>query len=114
MEFSGVMHITERIDACVDFYAALLDSEAERGAGWARFSLPGGVMLALHTPWSPDLPSQGGSTVCLLRVASLDDERERLADHGIAVGDAHDIPGGAVATLTDPDGRLVQLMVSSD
>lgn len=71
-----------------------------------------GVMLGLHTPWSPGLQSAGGSTVCLLEVASLDAERDRLATHGITLGEAHDIPGGAVATTSDPDGRLVQLMVS--
>lgn len=110
MELSGVMLITDRLDACADFYGALLGVEGDRGAGWVHYPLPGGRMLALHTPWSPDLASEGGSTVLLLDVASLAEESGRLAPHGIALGEPHAIPGGQVATLADPDGRLVQLV----
>jgi predicted enzyme related to lactoylglutathione lyase len=110
MRLTGVMHITQRLDECADFYAALVGSDPERGAGWARFTLPDGSMIALHTPWSPDLAVEGSSSVTLIGVASLADERERLAASGLALGDPHDIPGGAVATIADPDGRLVQLM----
>jgi predicted enzyme related to lactoylglutathione lyase len=110
MRLTGVMQITERLDACAEFYAALVGREPERGAGWARFTLPDGSMIALHTPWSADLAREAGSSVTLVGVASLEDERVRLAAAGLVLGEPHDIPGGAVATIADPDGRLVQLM----
>jgi predicted enzyme related to lactoylglutathione lyase len=104
------MLITNRLDECATFYAALVGTAPERGAGWANFALPGGAMLALHTPWSPALTAEGGSTVALLDVDSLDAESQRLSGSGIVLGEPHDIPGGRVATTSDPDGRLVQLI----
>jgi predicted enzyme related to lactoylglutathione lyase len=110
MEFSGVMLITNRLDACADFYRVLLDTEPERGAGWVHYRLADGRMLALHTPWDPSMTAEGGSSVTLLEVASLDEEVARLQGTMIAVSEPHDIPGGRVITTSDPDGRLVQLM----
>ncbi len=110
MELSGLMLITNRLDACADYYTALLGCDPERGAGWVHFALPGGRMLALHTPWSPDLPSEGGSTVALFDVTSLAEEASRLEGSGIELSEPHDIPGGRVVTTSDPDGRLVQLV----
>ena len=92
MELSGLMLITNRLDACADYYTALLGCDPERGAGWVHFALPGGRMLALHTPWSPDLPSEGGSTVALLRRLSLARGGEPAQGAGIELSEPHDIP----------------------
>lgn len=110
MQTDGTMLITTNLDACIAFYSTLLDVSAELGAGWAQFGLGDGTMVALHTPWQEGMTTQGGSHVLLLRVDSLAEESVRLRAAGLDVSEPHDIPGGAVVSVTDPDGRLVQLI----
>ena len=113
MRYDGTMLITERLEECQHFYAALLSTQSDPGAGWARFALADGSWIALHTPWQPGMTTSGGSLVMLLEVDSLGDEIARLTAAGIACSEAHEIPGGAVVTITDPDGRMIQLIAYS-
>ena len=110
MRYDGTMLITDRLEECQRFYADLLSVEHEGGAGWARFALADGSWIALHTPWRPGMTTTGGSQVLLLKVDSLDDETARLSAVGIACSEPHEIPGGAVVTINDPDGRTIQLI----
>lgn len=110
MRYDGTMLITDRLEECQRFYGALLGIDAETGAGWANFPLADGSFLALHTPWRPGMTTTGGSQVLLLRVGSLAEEAARLSVAGIPCSEPHDIPGGAVVTITDPDGRTIQLI----
>lgn len=107
------MLITERFDECREFYALLLEVEPDPGAGWARFGLADGSWIALHTPWRPGMTTSGGSHVMLLEVDSLEQETARLSESGIACSEPHEIPGGAVVTIADPDGRSIQLIAYS-
>ncbi|MCX6458782.1 MAG: VOC family protein [Actinobacteria bacterium] len=113
MQTDGTMLITNNIDACIPFYSALLDASAELGAGWAQFTLSDGTIVALHTPWEEGMTTHGGSHVLLLRVDSLTEQAVRLGHAGLDVSEPHEIPGGAVVGLTDPDGRTVQLIERS-
>ena len=108
------MLITDRLVESQRFYAALLGTQSDPGAGWARFALADGSWIALHTPWQPGLTTSGGSQVLLLQVDSLADEITRLTAAGIACSEPHEIPGGAVVTITDPDERTIQLIAYSD
>ena len=110
MRYDGTMLITDRLEECQRFYADLLSVEHEGGAGWARFALADGSWIALHTPWRPGMTTTGGSQVVLLKVDSLDDETARLTSVGIDCSEPHEIPGGAVVTIADPDGRTIQLI----
>jgi catechol 2,3-dioxygenase-like lactoylglutathione lyase family enzyme len=111
MRMDGLMLITSRIDACEEFYERLVgEPAAEHGKGWVQFSLAGDQILSLHTPWSAEMQSEGGSSVLLLLITSALEESVRLTALGIDVSDPHEIPGGQVLTVTDPDGRLVQLV----
>ena len=108
------MLMTERLEECARFYATLLGTESAPGAGWARFALANGSWIALHTPWRPGMTTRGGSQTMLLAVDSLEDEVARLTAAGIACSEPHEIPGGAVVTVTDPDDRTIQLIAYSD
>ena len=114
MRYDGTMLMTDRLEECQRFLAALLMVEPEAGAGWARFALADGSWIALHTPWRPGMTTIGGSQVVLLQVDSLDDEAARLTALGIVCSEPHEIPGGAVVTITDPDDRTIQLIAYSD
>ena len=114
MEYDGTMLITERLDECRAFYAALLGTESDPGAGWARFALADGSWIALHTPWRPGMTTTGGSQVMLFSVDSLEFDSARLAAAGIECSEPHEIPGGAVVTRSDPDGRTIQLISYAD
>ena len=114
MRYDGTMLMTDRLEECQRFYAALLMVEPEGGAGWARFALADGSWIALHPPWRPGMTTIGGSQVVLLQVDSLDDEAARLTALGIVCSEPHEIPGGAVVTITDPDDRTIQLIAYSD
>ncbi len=114
MKYDGTMLITERLEECQRFYAALLRLTPEGGAGWARFALTDVSWIALHAPWRPGMTTSGGSQVMLLEVDSLEAETARLVEAGIVCSEPHDIPGGAVVTITDPDGRMIQLVAYSD
>ncbi|MEY4170377.1 MAG: Glyoxalase-like domain [Actinomycetota bacterium] len=107
------MLITERFDECRAFYSLLLDAAPTPGVGWARFGLADGSWIALHTPWRPGMTTTGGSHVMLLEVDSLEDESARLTSSGITCSEPHEIPGGAVVTIADPDGRIIQLIAYS-
>jgi predicted enzyme related to lactoylglutathione lyase len=56
------------------------------------------------------MTTSGGSQVMLLQVDSLEEESARLTSAGIACSEPHEIPGGAVVTVDDPDGRTIQLI----
>lgn len=114
MKHDGTMLITEQLEECRAFYSVLLGSDADPGAGWARFTLANGSWIALHTPWRPGMTTSGGSQVMLLQVDSLEAESARLTSAGIACSEPHEIPGGAVVSLTDPDGRSIQLISYAD
>jgi predicted enzyme related to lactoylglutathione lyase len=113
MRYDGTMLITERFDECRAFYSLLLDAAPTPGVGWARFGLADGSWIALHTPWWSCPAATGGSHVMLLEVDSLEDESARLTSSGIACSEPHEIPGGAVVTIADPDGRTIQLIAYS-
>ncbi|MFM7147663.1 MAG: VOC family protein [Actinomycetales bacterium] len=108
--YEGTMLMTERMHECRHFYRDLLGVEEEVGSGWAMFRLDDGSMLALHAPWEEGMTVTGGSTVLLLRVASLQAQAARLLERGIRCSPPHEIPQGAVSTILDPDGRMVQLV----
>lgn len=110
IDYHGTMLLTEQMDACRAFYRSLLAVAEEVGSGWARFQLGDGTMLALHAPWQEGMTVQGGSQVLLLQVQSLAAHATRLAALGIDASSGHEIPGGAVVTIHDPDGRMVQLI----
>ena len=110
MRYDGTMLMTDQIDDCRAFYWSLLGVEPEAGAGWAKFPLSDGSYVALHSPWRPGMTTTGGSQVLLLQVDSLVAETTRLAGLGIQGSEPHEIPGGAVITLQDPDGRTIQLI----
>jgi predicted enzyme related to lactoylglutathione lyase len=113
MRYDGTMLITERLEECQEFYAALLETAPEGGVGWARFALADGSWIALHTPWQPGMTATGGSQVLLLQVDSLEGETARLTAAGIVCSEPHEIPGGAVVSVTDPDDRTIQLIAYS-
>lgn len=110
MRYDGTMFMTEQLEACKNFFRDLLGEEPEMGAGWANFPLPDDTFIALHTPWRPGMTTTGGSQVLLLKVDSLATESARLTALGIACSEPHEIPGGAVVTISDPDGRTIQLI----
>jgi len=106
-----IFGITWHMDKCIDFYERILGMDAvSKSPYWTEFALANGVRFALHPPGDDALCSVSGGWICALRVSNLSELEARLRECGIDVGARHQIPGGELITISDPDGRPVQVM----
>ena len=109
-----IFGITWHMDKCIDFYERILGMSAvSKSPYWTEFALENGVRFALHPPGDDALCTVNGGWICALRVADLSEIEARLHECGIDFSARHQIPGGELITLSDPDGRPVQLVQRS-
>ena len=106
-----IFGITWHMDKCIDFYERILGMPVvSKSPYWTEFALENGVRFALHPPGDDGLCTVNGGWICALRVDDLSAVEASLRKNGIDVGSRHQIPGGELITLSDPDGRPVQII----
>jgi predicted enzyme related to lactoylglutathione lyase len=93
----------------VSFYRDTLGLPLQvESPGWSQFDLGNGAFLGLHPAMGQGTPAAGwvpGFSVDDIKAA-----RQRLIDQGSSISlDFHDIPGGVVLEVRDPDGNPIQL-----
>jgi len=96
----------------VGFYrdAVGLSLEVE-SPGWSSFSLGGGASLGLHIARSPSGEKGGRGWVPGLRVEDIKATKDRIVESGgREAGGYHDIPGGVILDLQDPEGNVFEVV----
>ena len=94
----------------VDFYRDVVGLPIEmESPGWSSFSLGGGASLGLHGGRKALGPRTRG-WVPGLKVEDIVAARERVVSGGGEVaGEYHDIPGGVILDLQDPEGNVFEV-----
>ncbi|MEU9171736.1 VOC family protein [Streptomyces sp. NPDC048420] len=115
--FTGTALITDDVPALADFYATVLDAEAEGEAPFARVAVPGAVLSFFSTramesmvPGSMAAAASGGFTL-EFRVADVDERHAQLAARGVEILKPPTTQpwGRRSVWLRDPDGNIVNL-----
>jgi predicted enzyme related to lactoylglutathione lyase len=98
------------MDAAIIFYRDILGlSLKSQSPAWSEFDL-GHTSLGLHRGEPQALKPRSGWTLSF-EVSDVKASKEFLAAAGVTiVGDFHEIPGGVVLGISDPDGNPVDLV----
>ena len=109
MQFSTLMVYVEDMTRAVSFYRDAMGLQCEvESPGWSQFALSGGASLGLHVARGP--VKRDGGFVPGFAVEDIRVARERLTAAGAKVmQDYHDIPGGVVLELADPEGNTIDI-----
>ena len=107
---STLMVYVHDMTGCVAFYRDALGLPMKmESPEWSEFDLGNGVALGLHRARGGDTKPAPG-WVPGFRVADIKAARERIMAAGNTVArDFHDIPGGVVIDVSDPDGNTLSL-----
>ncbi|MGH3649270.1 MAG: VOC family protein [Acidimicrobiia bacterium] len=96
------------LDAAVDWYTTIGFETGSRYETWQVMDVDGDTRFALHQGIREEGPS---TAVPSFRVADLEGEIERLAEHGIQPREEITDSGTArFTTFVDPDGNEIQLL----
>jgi|SRR5438477_4623788 len=95
----------------VSFYRDVVGLPLEmESPGWSSFSLGGGASLGLHGGRMTGGEQRKG-WVPGLRVDDIRAARDRVAGGGGSIaGEYHDIPGGVILDLADPEGNVFEVI----
>ena len=108
--FSTLMVYVNDMARSTTFYRAVLDAAPQMESPyWTQFELGSGVMLALHPARDGQTRPAPGWTPGF-SVADLHAARAKLlAAGGTVAMDYHDVPGGVILEIADPDGNVLDL-----
>jgi predicted enzyme related to lactoylglutathione lyase len=106
-----VMLTVADIDRSAGFYGDALGLEIQRHSDdWAQADA-GGTAIGLHRS---DDPQAGSGFALIFDVDDVGATYRALTERGIeGVEEPHEQPYGEIATVTDPDGHVVQLFRSA-
>ena len=95
---------------CITFYRDTLGLRLKmQSPEWSEFELGKDLALGLHIAGADSAPPSPG-WLPTFRVADVKAAVARVREAGSAVVmDFHDIPGGVVIDVTDPDGNTLSL-----
>ena len=94
----------------VSFYRDIVGLPLEmESPGWSSFALGGGASLGLHGG-RPATGARAKGWTPGLRVEDIRAARERIVGNGGSIaGEYHDIPGGVILDLADPEGNVFEI-----
>ncbi len=114
MPVTGLSTILVRVsnmERALAFYSALLEqTPISTTDSWTSFLLPGGITLGLH---SGGLQHEPGNDNAILGFAATDlvaIKTRLLALGARIVTDFHEVPGGRLIAVADPDGNVLQVI----
>lgn len=98
------------MDRAVGFYRDILGfTLTYQSPHWSSLKA-GNTNVGLHPPFERSSEVRGGGWIFGLEVSDIAAFRQKLLDAGIAVGDYHDTPSGAIIDFSDHDGNRLQAM----
>jgi catechol 2,3-dioxygenase-like lactoylglutathione lyase family enzyme len=121
---TGITHIATIIvpvsdqDRARDFYVDVLGFELVReqpmgpGRTWIQVRPRGAETALTLVTWFEEMPA-GSLRGLVLETDDLDGDAARLAEHGVDVGAAEEMPWGRYVQLADPDGNGLILQAST-
>ncbi len=107
---STLMVYVRDMPRAISFYRQVLGrAPAVESPGWSQFDLGSGIILGLHHARDGH-PAPASGWTPGFNVVDLRPSRERaLAAGGKISEEYHDIPGGVVLEVSDPDGNVISL-----
>jgi lactoylglutathione lyase len=100
------------MDRSVAFYRDVLGLPLDmQSPYWSQFSLGNGVILGLHPRSEAEMKTPQGGWTAGFSVEDVRAFKARIADSaGSVVMDLHDVPGGVIVEIADPDGNVIDAM----
>ena len=114
-DLNMLMVYVREMPRSVAFYRDVLGFKLQHESpGFSQFDLGGGVNLGLHGMRSGGPVSEPSGQAGWVPSFSVEDVRaakERVSGSaGRLTGDFHDIPGGVIIEIADPDGNPISVM----
>ena len=109
--FDCVFCYVTDMDRAVAFYTDVLGLKLESRDIVARFDIDGVPFELAPSPSDAEVIGGGNARLCL-GVDSIRQALEDLRGKGVRTGEVREVPGGTLATFSDPDGNEVYLWQS--
>ena len=108
-QFSSLMVYIHDMPRAAAFYSEVLGAKPQvESPEWTQFDLGNGAILGLHR--AHEAPSK---TAAAWTPSFLVDDLKSAREAAVAAGGSalryHDIPGGVIASIADPDGNQLDL-----
>ena len=109
VNLSNLMVYISDMPRAIGFYQTVLGTPpASQSPGWSQWDLGGGISLGLH-PMKGERAKPAPGWTPSFRVVDLKSAGQAAVSAGGTAMGYHDIPGGVILSVLDPDGNQMDL-----
>jgi predicted enzyme related to lactoylglutathione lyase len=111
-DLTTLMVYVADMDRSIAFYRDVLGLKLDmQSPYWSQFALGNGVILGLHPRRADEMKTPQGGWTPGFAVDDVVAAKTRIAaSSGSVAMDLHDVPGGVILELADPDGNVIDVM----